>query len=203
MSITVIKLGGSLLGTDKLSDWLAAIEVYAKKQNIIIVPGGGIFADCVREQQQKLDYGDGVAHQQALLSMCQTGYLFKEYCPSLQIAENSGKLESLLNQHLPIIWLPYELLEVTQPHMQNWDFTSDSLALWLAGEIQTETLLMVKQFNEMPDNLLSTYIKNDILDQGIQLLIEEIECNIYVMNLHHIEHFSDPERWSSYRLDTD
>ena len=46
-SMWVVKIGGSLLGSPELERWL---EVAAKFSdgNIIIVPGGGVFANAVR-----------------------------------------------------------------------------------------------------------------------------------------------------------
>ncbi|OZA05848.1 MAG: uridylate kinase, partial [Methylophilaceae bacterium 17-44-8] len=43
----VIKLGGSLLGTDELQQWLSCIAEYGDGR-VVIVPGGGVFADTVR-----------------------------------------------------------------------------------------------------------------------------------------------------------
>ena len=50
-SMWVVKIGGSLLGSPELERWL---EVVAKHGDgkIIIVPGGGLFANAVRDAQK-------------------------------------------------------------------------------------------------------------------------------------------------------
>ena len=47
----IVKLGGSLLGAEELTHWLELLARYSDGK-IIIVPGGGIFADAVREAQK-------------------------------------------------------------------------------------------------------------------------------------------------------
>ena len=202
MSITVIKLGGSLLGSDELPEWLEEIRSFANHQNVIIVPGGGEYANCIREQQARLNYSDRVAHRQALLSMCQTGYLLKEYCDDLQVVEASGKLSPFLDQGLPLLWLPFELLENSDHEKQNWDHTSDSLSLWLANQISADNLVFAKHCQYTPDFKLIDYIKNGVLDKGIQSLIEYNKCKIYIFPVQEFTNFSKPDEWQHYLINT-
>ena len=47
----VVKLGGSLYGSQYVSQWLHQLA-QLKTQKVVIVPGGGPFADCVRDADQ-------------------------------------------------------------------------------------------------------------------------------------------------------
>jgi len=75
----VIKLGGSLMKDSAvLIDCLNTIEQkYIDK--IVLVPGGGVFADQVRSVQQQWGFNDQIAHQMALISMHQMALLFKSF----------------------------------------------------------------------------------------------------------------------------
>ena len=53
----VIKLGGSLLSSESLKEWLSVIVKHGAGK-LVIVPGGGIFADKVRDEQQKWKFDD-------------------------------------------------------------------------------------------------------------------------------------------------
>ena len=55
---------------DALSYCLNIIEQNAKDK-VVIVPGGGLFADQVRVTQKLWQFNDQVAHQMALLAMQQ------------------------------------------------------------------------------------------------------------------------------------
>src|SRR5260370_34880614 len=64
---TVVKLGGSHAFSEHLASWVAAIAGCAG--DVVVVPGGGPFADAVREAQPKIGFDDDAAHHMALLAM--------------------------------------------------------------------------------------------------------------------------------------
>ena len=68
----VVKLGGSVVRSQELPAWLDVIA--ASPRPIIIVPGGGAFADEVHAAQAELGFGDGAAHRMALLAMDQLAW---------------------------------------------------------------------------------------------------------------------------------
>ncbi len=64
----VVKLGGSLLDDPKaLTQCLSTIE--KAKEKIVIVPGGGLFADQVRAAQQQWNFNEVVV---VIRFFCQT-----------------------------------------------------------------------------------------------------------------------------------
>lgn len=194
MNVTVLKLGGSLSASPLLDEWLDAITAFATKQDIIIVPGGGPYADQVRLHQQQQGLDDLTAHRQALLAMCQTGYGFMEKCPALQPINHSGKVSPQLGQGLPLLWLPLELLDDTSIPA-SWDYTSDSIALWLAGKLQASQLLLIKMRTMDADTGLTDYINKDIIDKGFQLLIDSIKSKIYIFSGENFTDLAHPRAW--------
>ncbi|MFM2396170.1 MAG: hypothetical protein RLZZ434_752, partial [Pseudomonadota bacterium] len=70
----VIKLGGSLLGSPALAHWLSLLAKHGNGK-VVIVPGGSVFADAVRQAQSLSGVSDGLAHELALLAMDQFGLL--------------------------------------------------------------------------------------------------------------------------------
>lgn len=66
----VVKLGGSLAASDRLPDWLRSL---AGRSDLVLVPGGGPFADQVRAMQARWGFDDATAHHLALLAMEQFG----------------------------------------------------------------------------------------------------------------------------------
>jgi aspartokinase-like uncharacterized kinase len=70
----VVKLGGSLFGSDHLGSWLSLL---AKVGSLVVVPGCGPFADQVRQAQHRWGFDDSTAHIMALLAMSRRGGLSK------------------------------------------------------------------------------------------------------------------------------
>ncbi|MDR3585210.1 MAG: hypothetical protein P4L59_07795, partial [Desulfosporosinus sp.] len=80
----IIKIGGSLAKQENgkiLSKLGKILSDYAGKYPILIVPGGGPFADTVRDYGEKLNLSDPTCHFMALLAMDQLAFLLKEFIP--------------------------------------------------------------------------------------------------------------------------
>ena len=104
----VIKLGGSLLSSGSLNKWLSIIVEFGKGK-LVIVPGGGSFADQVREAQKKWRFDDKAAHHMALLAMEQTAHLLKSIDPDLYLADSIEDIGEIVNLNKVPVWLPYKI----------------------------------------------------------------------------------------------
>ena len=151
MALQVVKLGGSLSDSVLLADWLNYLAEFAQHPTVI-VPGGGVFADQVRNTQQQWQFDDVVAHQMALLAMQQMAWLFHGINRKIPIVQSAEEIKIALQCHKTIIWSPdiYWLTESGVP--ASWDFTSDSLAAWLGSQLAAVKLIMVKSV-EIPVSL--------------------------------------------------
>src|SRR5262245_14143830 len=72
--IWVVKLGGSLADASELPAWTALLG-RRHAVGIVIVPGGGPFADQVRAAQGRWRFPDAIAHRMCVLAMEQFGLL--------------------------------------------------------------------------------------------------------------------------------
>lgn len=141
-ALTVVKIGGSLLGSIQLAACLEAIA--ASKAPVVIVPGGGLFADAMREAQRALDVPDAEAHCMALLAMAQFAHAICGRHERFCVAHSAGAASEMLGQNAIPVWSPVELTINRNQVPENWDMTSDSLAAWFAAQIGAGRLLLVK-----------------------------------------------------------
>lgn len=74
----IIKLGGSLFHTPELKQWLELLDIASQNEGVIIVPGGGPFADQVRHAQRLHRFDDSAAHHMAILAMAQFGLMLTD-----------------------------------------------------------------------------------------------------------------------------
>ena len=139
----IVKIGGSLLGSPELSRWLEVLVKFSKG-HVIIVPGGGLFADAVREAQNLTNASDAIAHQLALLAMDQFGLLLAGMNYGLVTASSELEIAERGWQHRAMVWLPSQMILADQSIPQNWQVTSDSLSAWLANKLAAEQLILVK-----------------------------------------------------------
>ncbi len=144
----VVKIGGSLLGSPELERWL---EVVAKHGDgkIIIVPGGGVFANAVRDAQKISKISDASAHKLAVLAMDQFGLMLASMNPALATARTECEIDERAWQHRGIVWLPSHMVLADDTIPQSWDVTSDSIAAWLAQRLKAQHLILIK--SDKPD----------------------------------------------------
>jgi 5-(aminomethyl)-3-furanmethanol phosphate kinase len=130
--LTVVKVGGGI-GDDALPGVCAAL---GRRGSLLVVPGGGRFADAVREADRRFGLSDETAHRMAILGMEQFGHLLGDLIPG---AELCSKLDSITGR--PSVLLPAGLpLDLPA----SWDVTSDSIAAWVARKVGAGRLVLVK-----------------------------------------------------------
>ncbi len=140
----VIKLGGSLISSGWLPLCLEKIEQAYRGRAVVIVPGGGIFADQVRLLQQELKFNDRTAHEMALLAMRQMALLVSGLKPGFTIAVNRTESIKMLAENQVVIWSP-DISELDDAKIPaTWAVTSDSLSAWLANKLDAKELILVK-----------------------------------------------------------
>ena len=159
----IVKIGGSLGRDPLLRDWLETL-VQLGSGRVVIVPGGGAFADEVREQQAFWHFDDLSAHNMAVLAMAQMGLMMQGICPALALAANDADLRRAVQQARVPVWLPFEVLREHRDLLTNWGVTSDSLAAWLANRLNAEGLLLVKACAIDPALELPAYAAAGIVD---------------------------------------
>ena len=171
----VIKLGGSLYNTPELKHWLSTLADYSKKQPLVIVPGGGPFADQVRNAQKKHHFSDEIAHHMAIIAMKQFGLMIKALEP---------RLEPQSEYHDFAIWLPDDSLLDQSLLSKNWDISSDSIALWFAHQSNAEQLFLVKRSTHVYESI-EKLCSLEIIDKGFPQLFSHIPVTTKIINYQH------------------
>jgi aspartokinase-like uncharacterized kinase len=158
----VVKLGGSLFDSDKLQDCL---RVLAGNRPLVIVPGGGPFADQVRQAQRRWGFDDSSAHVMAMLAMEQYGRMLCAIQPGLVTAVNPTEIAVALERGVNPVWMPTAMVTADPEIEQGWDVTSDSLAAWLTRELGAKKLLLVKSLSFDCDSLsVKKLMKQQVID---------------------------------------
>lgn len=140
--LTIVKLGGSHAFSCRSAE---AVDLIANAHvPAVIVPGGGPFADAVREAQPRIGFGDAAAHRMALLAMCQYGEALASLNPRLAPANTIADIREALACDTVPIWMPWPLADGLDAVPASWDITSDSLAAWLAAHLDAARLILVK-----------------------------------------------------------
>lgn len=120
MTLIVLKIGGSLF--DSARGLLK--QVANEGRDVLIVPGGGAFADKVRDIYNASTLSDDAAHWMALLAMDQYGYF---------LSDGTGiSLANAIEGRGTRIALAYEILRKDDALPHSWDVTSDTVAAWMA-----------------------------------------------------------------------
>ncbi|MGX7703350.1 amino acid kinase family protein [Methylobacterium sp. Gmos1] len=146
-ALTVVKVGGSLVGDRaRLRRLLGALADGAEGP-VAIVPGGGALADAVRTTQAALGFPDPLAHRLALDAMAGMARIFSALEPRLVVTGKPG--DTLAAGRAPV-WDPSALKNGHPEIPESWDVTSDSLALWLATRLGAAGCLLVKSADPPP-----------------------------------------------------
>lgn len=177
----VVKLGGSLANSAELPLWLNVIAT-AGAGTVVLVPGGGPWADEVRQAQKHEGFDDRVAHRKALLAMEQYGRVLAATRPGFVPADSIVGIHEVLKKSQVPVWMPYEMVVADPSIPESWDVTSDSLAAWLAGKLNALALLLVKSFViTEPQPAIEDMVRRGWVDPGFSRFISSARYQICVL----------------------
>jgi dihydroneopterin aldolase len=166
----VVKLGGSTADQAERNVWIEALA--GSSLPIVIVPGGGPFANQVRSAQKRMRFSDDAAHAMAILAMDQFGHVILDGHQRLSAARSLDDIEFALRERLVPVWLP-SALAISAPDIPaSWDVTSDALAAWLASKIGAAALLLIKQTNAFAeDDRTDSLTAKGVVDAGFASML--------------------------------
>lgn len=140
----VIKVGGSLAETpEALKALCKELSRAAKKYSFVVVPGGGRFADAVREYDAKFHLAPEVSHKLAILGMDQYGILLSQLAPNACTFDSLSDANRLLGKSKVLVFLPSKQLSRDTSLEASWDVTSDSIAARVACRLGADKLILV------------------------------------------------------------
>ena len=140
--LTVVKLGGSHALSPLLDGWLGAIG--RARGKVIVVPGGGPFADAVRAAQPAMGFDDAAAHDMALMTMAQYGRALTSLADGFVYADTIDAVYAAVARCEVPVWSPWPMLRAHPDIPRSWDVTSDSLAIWLATAMEARRVVLIK-----------------------------------------------------------
>jgi aspartokinase-like uncharacterized kinase len=137
----VVKIGGGLLretGLDGLRWACAEATQAATRRPVLVVPGGGPFADAVRAVDAQVGLADDIAHVLALRAMDQLGVLVRALLPAAELVTGLAVPRAL---GMLLVAPAFE----DRPEVpQSWAVTSDSLAVLAAAAIGAPEAVLLK-----------------------------------------------------------
>jgi aspartokinase-like uncharacterized kinase len=137
----VVKVGGGLLRAEGIGGLRRACEevtAMAARRPVLVVPGGGPFADAVRELDGRVGLADAVAHALALRAMDQLGVLLASLLPGAELLAHLTTPPSLA------LLLAAPAFANRPEVPESWAVTSDSLAVLAAAAIGVAEVALLK-----------------------------------------------------------
>jgi len=174
----VVRLGGSHAFSPLLRPWLAAISAAAGR--VVLVPGGGPFADAVRSAQTAMGFDDLAAHRMALLAMAQYGFALAGLGGPFVPVDTMDALHNALADRRVPVWSPWPMLRDAPDVPASWDVTSDSLALWLARAIGAPHLLVIKHVETPPAATVHSLVAQGVLDGAFPDFFDLYSGGVYL-----------------------
>lgn len=140
----VVKVGGSLYDHPKLKPGLQAWLAARREAHILIVPGGGDFAEAVRRLDTVHGLGEEAAHTLALTALDAAGEFVLDLL-ELQAWVNTDRMWWFRPAPVVLASKPY-LKDYQSRHgvelPRTWEFTTDSLAACAAHDAGCNLLLL-------------------------------------------------------------
>jgi aspartokinase-like uncharacterized kinase len=162
---TVIKVGGSLSRSRALPDLCQEISRLGTTHSLLAVPGGGEFADLVRDFYASLHLSETAAHRMAILGMDQYGYLLGELIPGSELVTDLPAARRVAeNGRVPVL-LPANLMAQADPLPHSWQVTSDSIAAWVAGALHASLLVLLKDVDGLYSSNPGSPASGELLPQ--------------------------------------
>ncbi len=134
---TVVKVGGGLLGRAGAFELvIEALTAFRAGRRLVVLPGGGPFAEAVRQMFKRVKIGEDAAHWMAVLGMDQYAHALAARLPEASLVDGEGGIAAALQaDRLPVL-APYRWLRAlvdssflrTLPHgVEHLIVTADDL----------------------------------------------------------------------------
>jgi aspartokinase-like uncharacterized kinase len=200
MDAAIVKVGGSLASDpEKLRALCAKLSEVSKKHKLIVVPGGGEFADAVRNLDKRFNLSSAVTHRMAILGMDQYGFLLSDLLPHSFVFNQLENAQRILDLGKLPVFLPSNFLFSEDPLENSWDVTSDSIAVYIAGQLHASRVVLVTDVNGVytcdpkkfsDAKLISKLSANDLLkmnkrtsvDKFLPKLLLQLQIECFVVN---------------------
>ena len=143
----VVKVGGSLFDLDDLGSRLGSWLVENDFEDVLLVPGGGSFANVVRQLDCRHGLGEEQSHWLAVASLSVAARFLAAIVPGAVLASDWRDCADAWKTHRIPVLDPNRIVSETSdfdslPH--SWKVTSDSLAAKIASITKARLLILLK-----------------------------------------------------------
>jgi 5-(aminomethyl)-3-furanmethanol phosphate kinase len=147
--LSVIKIGGGLTELPGALDRVCtAVSEAARGRKVVIIPGGGPFANVVREVDRSVGLSPDAAHWMAILGMDQYAHVLAGRIPGSVLVDDPGAIGEALRQEGLVVLAPFRWMRSADVLPHSWEVTSDSVAAFVAGAIDAARLILIKPMAE-------------------------------------------------------
>ncbi len=202
--VSVVKIGGSLLSyPSELRALCQSLGELANKRDMLVVPGGGPFADVVRKVYSEMGLPEVTAHRMAVLAMDQYGLLLQSILEDAsQTIEYFSEMEGCFEDKRVAVLLSSQMMRADRSLPKSWDVTSDSIAAYVARKIDAEMLVLVKSvdglfkrgskklLNRVPVSALASGVEPGCVDAYLPNLLASSGFRCFIVNGRYPERVS-------------
>ncbi len=163
-----------------------------------MVPGGGEFADTVRQFDKRFSLSNQASHKMAILGMDQYGWLLLDLIPAAVASTGLQEARKALAEGKLAVFLPAKFMLKGDPLENSWSVTSDSIALYIAHRLYAKRLMLVTDVDgvyyadpktnpkatlieEISSHKLST-LKRTSVDSALAGLLLKWRMDCFVLN---------------------
>jgi len=167
--LTVIKVGGGLaVLPGALERVCAALGDVSRSHHVLVVPGGGPFADAVREFDVRVGLSADAAHWMAILAMDQYAHVLAGRIPGAVLVDEPGMVWETVEQNKVAVLEPSRWMRSADVLPHSWEVTSDSIAAFVAGALDARRLVLIKPTDR--GTLVDSYFVT-VLPRGLPCII--------------------------------
>jgi hypothetical protein len=193
--IIVLKLSGHLINYINVVKKTIDVIKSMRDARFVLVPGGSIFADYVRDLQKTLGFDDDTAHWLAVKAMEMYAVMLINTIKDDAVAEASdlNEVNELLKEgRIPMV-MPYRILRKRDVLPHSWNVTSDSIAVLIASLLNAEMVILAKPVNGITDHSGKvirrikaaelTRIRVDVVDPYTPTYIQKARIPLAIYNM--------------------
>jgi aspartokinase-like uncharacterized kinase len=148
-SLSVVKVGGGLTGIPHALDRVcSSLGELGRRYALVVVPGGGPFADAVRAFESRTTLSADAAHWMAILGMDQYAHVLTDRIAGAVLVEEPGEVWPALSSGRLAVLAPTRWMRSADVLPHDWSVTSDSIAAYVAGALGAERLALIKPGDE-------------------------------------------------------
>lgn len=158
----IIKIGGSILQKQESIELFKVLNDLKKQFSFVILPGGGAFANLVREYYRTYQLSEDKAHWMAILCENILGFLILEKLEAGVPVFELSEIPAVIKTARIPVFLPFQHLFTRDPLPHSWEVTSDSIAAYLAERLKAQKLILVKDVDGIYTRDTKTYPEKEI-----------------------------------------